>query len=139
MLDSIASRKQHSKLLLLSQTADKQRRRIAFGFCPNHHGVTEPSTTASPVKLMPRCKYVVHPSTLDFEFSAQLAVSEMHESLLRALGVNASNHTSTSLRNKEYRTGERFIFAWNTERAPFYILRGIRNVPRCSLPILDLL
>lgn len=67
----------------------------------------------------------------EYDFSAQLAIgsrmfpdypmvtpSEMYESLLRALGVHASNHTATSLRSLEYRAGDRFVLAWNLERSP---------------------
>lgn len=75
----------------------------------------------------------------DHDFSAQLAVgfklfpdypmttpSEMYESLLRAMGVHASNHTSTSLRSREYRSGERFILGWNLERSPHHaVLTGL--------------
>jgi len=78
-------------------------------------------------------------TTDDLDLTAQLAVghklfpdfpmtcpSEMYESLLRAMGVHASNHTSTSLRSREYRTGDRFVLAWNLERAPqFSSLSGL--------------
>ena len=72
-------------------------------------------------------------STDDYDFTAQLSVGnkhfpdypranpgEMHESTLRALGVHASSHISTSLRAAEYRDGSNFVLGFNLERSPMF-------------------
>ena len=45
---------------------------------------------------------------------------EMHESLLRAMGVHGSSHTANILKSAEYMHGDRFILAWNLERCPIF-------------------
>ena len=69
-------------------------------------------------------------STDDYDFSAQFSIGnkqlpnypmttprERHESTLRALGVHASSHISTSLRAAEYRHGSNFMIGWNFEKS----------------------